>query len=205
MVVAASSELLQYAKPPQIPIRRFSVEEYHLMGEMGLLTEADRVELLEGWIVKKMIHHPRHSATISLASRTITSRLPGGWHVRGQLPISTRDSEPEPDLAIVRGMETDYATQHPGAADTGFLVEVADTSLDLDRDYKSRLYARAGIRVYWIINLVDQQIEVYTDPTESSGELRFATRTDYRAGETVPLTIDGREVSRIPVKDLLVP
>jgi Uma2 family endonuclease len=171
---------------------------------MGVLTEDDRVELLEGWIVQRMIHNPRHDATIDKAHDAIRDRLPAGWRIRVQSAVRTADSEPEPDLAIVRGPAERYSGMHPRAEDLGFIVEVADTSLTRDREWKGRLYAAAHFRVYWIINLVDNQVEAYTNPGDAAGEPGFAMRKDYKIGENVPLVFEGEEVGQIPVEDLLV-
>jgi hypothetical protein len=197
--------LLERGKPPLAPLRRFTVREYRLLGEAGVLTEHDRVELLEGWIVQKMIHNPRHDATVAKANNAIRERLPPGWDVRVQSAMTTEDSEPEPDLAVVRAPESRFATRHPAAHDIALLVEVGDTSLAHDRDFKGALYARAGVRLYRIINLVEKQVEVYTDPTDTAGKPHFKNRMDFTLGESVPLQIEGQEVGPLAVEAILVP
>ena len=87
------------------PVRRFSMDEYRRLGELGVLTEEDRVELLEGWIIPKMNLNPPHSVCVQLVNDFLRKRLPAGWIVRIQDPIRTADSEPEPDLAVVRGAD----------------------------------------------------------------------------------------------------
>src|SRR5438270_1483781 len=150
---------------PPLPVRRFTVEEYHQMIQAGVLGEDDDVELLEGWIVPKMPRNPPHDTMISIVmDDVLTRRLPGGYHCRGQSAITTAESEPEPDIAVVRGPKRDYLTRHPGPVDMVLVVEVSDSSLPRDRTIKVRIYAAAAVPVYWIINLVDQQVEVYTDP-----------------------------------------
>src|SRR6266498_4470063 len=146
-------------------LRRFSVDEYHRMIEIGILDETDRVELLDGYVVLKMPRNPPHDGTIDLVHEALASRLPGGWYARIQEAITLSESEPEPDLAVVRGTRRSYLTQHPGPADVGLLVEVADSSLDRDRNDKGPIYAQAGIPCYWIVNLVDRRIEVFTAPS----------------------------------------
>ncbi|MBI4601156.1 MAG: Uma2 family endonuclease [Planctomycetes bacterium] len=120
------------------------------------------------------------------------------------MPITTAESEPEPDLAVVRGPASRYARSHPGPEDVAFLVEVADTTLVRDRGFKGRIYARARVPIYWIVNLVDRQIEVYTGPSGPAEEPGFSSRRDYSLGEAVPVVLEGREIGRIAVKDLLV-
>jgi Uma2 family endonuclease len=188
---------------PPVPVCRFTVDEYHHMIKTGILTEDDRVELLEGWIVPKMPHNPPHTMTITLAQWALHSRLSGNWFLRVQLPVTTPDSEPEPDMSVVRGNPRDYPDRHPGPRDTGLVVEVADTSLGDDRSFKGPLYARAGFPVYWVVNLPEAQVEVYTDPSGPTAAPAYRRRQDYGAADTVPFVLDGREVGRIPVRELL--
>jgi hypothetical protein len=132
---------------PPIPVYRFTVEQYHRLIEQGILTENDRVELLEGWITPKMTHNPPHDCSVLLAQTELLARLSADWVVRVQSAITMRDSEPEPDLAVARGPGRRYARTHPRASDLALLVEVADTTLEADRTEKGRLYARSRIAV----------------------------------------------------------
>lgn len=170
----------------------------------GVLTEDDPFELLEGWIVSKMPHHPNHDATIDQANEVLRGQLPEGWRVRIQSAITTDDSEPEPDLAIALGPAGRYAVSHPSPQDLALVIEVADSSLGYDREVKARLYARAGIAIYWIINLVDLQLEVYSDPSGPARNPGYRQHQTHRAGEAVPVVIAGRPVGSIRVRDLLV-
>src|SRR4051812_9946272 len=95
-------------------LRRFSVDEYHRMIETGILDERDRVELLDGYVVLKMPRNPPHDSTIQRLERRIGRLLPAGWDLRTQCAITLSQSEPEPDLAVVRGDDTLYQTRHPG-------------------------------------------------------------------------------------------
>jgi len=184
------------------PVRRFTVEEYRRMGEVGLLTEDDRVELLEGWIVPKMNLNPPHSASVQLVDEAVRKRLPSSWCLRIQDAITTGDSEPEPDVAVVRGSIRDFVRRHPGPEDVGLLIEVADTSLARDR-YKCRLYGAAAVPVYWIVNLVDRRVEVYTQPMGSNAEPGFHQCDEYGPGAEVPLVLGEVEIGRIGVSELL--
>jgi Uma2 family endonuclease len=184
-------------------MRRFTVDEYHRLIRAGILTENDPVELVEGWIVYKMPRNPPHDVTIELVEEVIRGRLPSGWRLRGQCAITTDDSEPEPDFIIVRGAPRSRLPGHPGPADIAVLIEVADTSLAYDRKEKGRLYGRAGIPCYWIINLVDRQIEVYSVPTGPGAAPGYQQRQDYDAQAAVPLVLDGQECGPIPVHELL--
>jgi Uma2 family endonuclease len=146
-----------------LPLRRFTVQEYHRMGEAGILTDADRVELLESWVAEKMIHRPTHGAVIELTEAALRRLLLSGWRVRVQSAITTEESEPEPDLVLVSGPLRQHLERHPRPPEIGLVVEVAETSLGRERA-KVRLYARAGIAAYWIVNLVDSQVEMYSQP-----------------------------------------
>lgn len=186
--------------------RRFTVEEYHRLIEAGILGESERVELLEGWIVQSMARNTPHDTALNKTEEAIRATLPRGWRLRSQCAITTADSEPEPDCAIVSGDLDAYAEHHPGPADIGFLVEVADTSLNLDRQSKGPIYGRASIPIYWIVNVPDRQVEVYTepsgptDPPEGAG---YRSRHDYHEADAVPVVVGGRQVAMIPVANLL--
>ncbi|HEY7157562.1 MAG TPA: Uma2 family endonuclease [Gemmataceae bacterium] len=183
--------------------RRFSVAEYHKLIEIGILTEDDNLELLDGYLVHKMSRNPPHDAALQLIQETLPRLLPAGWCLRMQSAITLSRSEPEPDAAIVRGNARTYSTHHPGPADIGLVIEVADSTLDGDRIDKGRIYAEAGIACYWIVNLVDRQIEVYTLPSGATAAPAFAQRQDHPLGDDVALLLDAAAVANIPVRDLL--
>jgi Uma2 family endonuclease len=190
-------------QPPMLTLRRFTVDEYHRMIEAGVFVEDERFELLEGWIIAKMTRNPPHDATIGMTSEALRSRLPAGWHVRAQCAMTTGDSELEPDVAVVRGVFRDYVGHHPGPEDLALVVEVAESSLAQDRDLKGRTYARANIPVYWLVNLVDRRIEVFTEPTGPDASPAYRRRQDYGEGASVPLIVEGRDPGPIAVADLL--
>jgi Uma2 family endonuclease len=181
---------------------RFSIEQYEKMLETGILTSEDRVELIEGLVVQKMTQLPPHAAAIDYALDALRSLLPEGWRLREQKPIKLSDSEPEPDLVIVRGPLRLYEKRHPRPADIAVVIEVADTTLEGDRRDKGRVYARARLAVYWIINLPDRQVEVYTEP-RSGRSPGYRRRTDYGIDTKVPFVIAGDEVGEVAVKGLL--
>src|SRR6266496_1478704 len=146
-------------------LARFSVARYQRMIETGILTPEDKVELLENYVVLKMPRNPRHDSTIQHMLEKLFPHRPAGWSLRVQSALTLPDSQPEPDFALVRGSAANYAHRHPGPSDTGLVIEVADSSLLRDQRDKTRIYARAGIPLYWIVNLVDQRIEVYGQPS----------------------------------------
>jgi Uma2 family endonuclease len=174
---------------------RLSVEEYERIGEF---LDDPRVELIDGLLVAKMTQKPPHVVACELTREAIATAAPTGWHLREAKPVRLATSEPEPDFSLVRGKARDYAARHPNPADIGLVVEVADSSLAKDR-LRARSYGPSDIPVYWIVNLVDRQVEVYSDP----GPKGYASRVDYAAGTDVPLVIDGATIGRIAVADLL--
>jgi Putative restriction endonuclease len=201
-IITISSPLPAIVRP--LPIRRFTVDEYHQMIQTGVLGEDDDVELLEGWIVPKMARNPAHDAVVSIVLVDVLSpRILKGWFCRGQSAITTTDSEPEPDVALVRGSACDYLARHPSPTDTALAIEVANSSLSRDRTEKARIYAAGAVPIYWIINLVDNQVEVYSDPTGPNAWPVYRMRQDYHVGDLIPFVIDGRDLGPIPAQELL--
>lgn len=182
-----------------------SVERYHQMIETGILTDDDPVELLEGLLVQKMPKNPAHIYATGLLLDNLPRLIPSGWYLNFQEPVTTSNSEPEPDVTVVRGRRFDYRDRLAGPEDTALVMEVADATLRRDRGIKKRLYARAGVPVYWIINLVKSQIEVYTEPDQQSVPPDYRLRRIYREGDRIPIMLDGTEVGQILVSDILPP
>ncbi len=186
-----------------LPLYRLTVAQYHAMIAAGILKSNERVELIRGLLVCKMTKNPPHSGSTSATCSSLSAILPSGWFARAQDAIMLPDSEPEPDVAVLRGTDRDYMKRHPFPVDLGMVVEVADSSLDQDRGEKKSLYAEVRIPVYWIVNLVENQVEVYTDPSGPVAAPDYGMRQDYRPGDEVPVVIEGRAVGKIPVRDLL--
>jgi Uma2 family endonuclease len=184
-------------------IARFSVARYQKMIEVGILTPDDKVELLENYVVLKMPRNPPHDGTVDLVKAALFPSLPAGWLLRIQQTVVLSDSQPEPDFAIVRGNARSYLTRHPGVADIGLLIEVADSSLLRDQRDKARIFARARIVCYWIVNLVDHQVEVYAQPSGPTAAPAYGSVQTYQSGALVPLVLDGATVATIAVADLL--
>src|SRR5262249_17889816 len=144
-----------------------------------------------------------HSIATERIWKLLLRLLPAGWDVIAQQPITLETSEPEPDAAIIRGSRDDYPDRHPGAADVALVVEVADASLDRDRAWKRRLYASAGIPVYWIVNLIDRRLEAFTEPSEGADGPDYGGARIYAEDEEAPLVLFGSDVARIAVRDIL--
>ncbi len=161
-------------------ITRYSVDDYEEMIRLGVLTENDRVELIRGEIIAKMPIGPRHSASIKRLNQVIGPQIPGRAILGIQDPIRLPDSEPEPDLSVVRERADCYETGHPRPPDIFLIAEVSDSSLDDDRTIKRSIYAEAGIAEYWIVNLVDDCLEVYRGPQPDGTyrEMRVLRRGD---------------------------
>jgi Uma2 family endonuclease len=206
--MAALARSIQPARggSPGVPtdlIWRLSVDQYHAMISTGILTEDDPVELLEGWLVVKMPQNPPHRVVVKLIQQTLERLVPDNWYVDTQSPITTADSEPEPDVVVVRGDTRQYLDRHPGPQDLALVVEVADATLQRDRVLKRRIYALAGIPTYWIANLSESKFEVYSEPSGASVQPDYRQQRDFGPVDQVPLVIDGVEIGRIPVREML--
>jgi Uma2 family endonuclease len=183
--------------------RTFTVDEYHEMIDAGILTDEDKVELLEGYLVLKMPKNPPHESTVRRLNARLLRLIPSGWVLSCQGPVTFTESEPEPDFTLFRGSEGDYDQRHPGPTDVGLLIEVAESSLERDRTDKARIYARAAIPVYWIVNLIDRRIEVLTDPTGPDPDPHYRTTRVFGPGMAVPVELDGVTIATIPVDDII--
>jgi Uma2 family endonuclease len=186
--------------PPEL--YRFTVDQYEQMGEAGILTEDDRVELVEGLLYQKPMKKGPHSIACRETASALTRLAPAeSYFVTREDPVNIpgRAGMPEPDVSVVRGHSRDYVEQ-PVASDVPLVAEVADKSrLAIAQGEKLRSYAGGGIPVYWIVNLVDRQVEVYTSP----GPTGYASRVDFKPGQQVPVVIDGHQLGQIAVDDIL--
>jgi Uma2 family endonuclease len=180
---------------------RFCLDQYEQMGRSGILAEGDRVELVEGVLYRKPMKKGTHSIAAREAAAALSPVAPTeSYFVTAEDPVRIpgRAGMPEPDVSVVRGQSRDYPEQ-PEASDVALVVEVSEKSLTFDRTEKLNTYAGGGIPVYWIINLVDRQVEVYSGPVPEG--YRFSEV--YRPGQDVPIVIDGTTVGHVPVAKLL--
>lgn len=167
--------------------RRITVDEYHRMIEAGSLGEDDHVQLIAGAVVAMTPQGPAHALAIQNLTRLLARRLAPDLALRPQLPLTLPDdSEPEPDLAVVRLEDARSREHHPRTA--LLVVEVAGDSLRLDRQAKAALYARAGIPEYWIVNLPESTVEVHRDPDSRAGA--YGARAVVAPGDTLAATSD---------------
>ena len=175
--------------------RRWSVEEFQRIADAGIFGPEERVELIEGEILPVSPEGPEHAAVNALLDPVLRRAFGKGFYLRHSNPIPLEKfSQPEPDIAVVRGTPRDHMSAHPKTAE--LVVEVSFTSRAFDRGRKQRLYSRAGVPEYWIVDLVERCLFVYRDP-ERTG---YASLTRQEAGSFVrPL----RAKRRIAVADLL--
>lgn len=146
-------------------LKRWTVEDYHRMGDLGLLESGIRTELIAGQIMLLAPKGTAHVTTVQLFAAVLRERIGNHALIRTQDPIRLDlVSEPEPDLAIVRGSVLDYLTDHPRPEQILLIVEVADSSLKQDCQIKAKLYAQAGITDYWVVDINDRQLHVFRDP-----------------------------------------
>ena len=184
-------------------VRRWTREEYYRMGEMGLF-DGQRVELIDGEIIQMAPQKDVHSAVVVLVHNAISTAFGEGYFARMQLPLQLPDdSEPEPDVSVVRGSPRDYiGTGHPH--EPLLVVEVSDTTLLFDQRVKAALYASANLQEYWIVNLVADHVEVHRDPVPDASAWRKSSyktvRISRRGQDIAPLSAPQ---ARVRVDDLL--
>ncbi|MBI2760970.1 MAG: Uma2 family endonuclease [Chloroflexi bacterium] len=155
--------------------RRFTVDEYDRMAAAGILHEDDRVELIDGDILQMCAIGSRHAGCVDFLSGWFNQQLAGKVIIRIQNPVRLSTfGEPEPDVMLLRPRADYYRRAHPTAADLLLVIEVADTSLEIDRRIKLPLYAAAGVPEVWIVDLIHDRVEVYCEPRES-GYVRHDT------------------------------
>jgi Uma2 family endonuclease len=192
-------------------IAPLTVEQYEAMIERGILEEGAPIELIEGLLIRKdraaagedpMTVGPRHANAIAKITRLAGRFERLGHHVRTQSPVRMPPhSEPEPDIAIAKGALEDYPERHPGPRDLACAIEVADSSLRIDRTTKLAVYAEAGLNQYVIVNLVDDEVEVHTDPIPA--ERRYKTRTVFTGEQPLTLAAGPTKAVKVKAKDLI--
>jgi Uma2 family endonuclease len=181
-------------------VHRITVDEYERIIRAGALENPGKVELIDGYLVDKMAKNPEHSFSATSAHEKLKDLLPAGWSARKEEPVRIPAyDEPEPDVSVVRGIAADYRHRIPEPADVALLVEISDSSLSQDFGPKLSAYAKAKIPVYWIVNLIDGQVEVYSNP----GPNGYQSHVVLAPGHVLRVVVDGVEVGEIPVADIL--
>jgi Uma2 family endonuclease len=195
--LAMSTITAQQAVLP-VPSVRMTVEEFEKTDFYG----DNRLELIDGYIVRRDEMKPAHAVVTGRLRRRIDRTLSAGWSTREDKPVRIPPRyEPLPDIATVRGDDENYLEHHPGPGDIAFLVQISDATLSKDQGKKLATYTQNDIPVYWIVNLVDHQVEVYTDP----GQDGYGKHLVFTPGQSVPVVVEGREVGQIAVTDILPP
>jgi len=197
---ATRRKTIEPEQAPELQRRRFSVDEYEHLIALGIVQEGERVELLQGEIYCMAAMGARHMACVTWLDRFFTLNVGAGALVRTQGPIRLpEDGEPEPDILVVRFRADFYRNRHPGPAEALLVIEVADTSVNIDRAHKLPLYAAAGIPESWLVDLPGQQIFVYREPRDGV----YQQITAFKRGDTLtPLAFPDLKLA---VDDVLGP
>lgn len=174
------------------PRHCFTVDEFHRMGEVGLFSEDDRVELIDGEIFQRTPIGSRHARCVRDLDDWLHEMMAGEALVSAQQPLRLDyDAQPIPDVVLLRPRPGRYGTSHPTAADALLVIEVADSSVLLDRNVKSRSYARAGVPEYWVVDLPTSCVAVFRGPEKD----RYTEQRDYCRGESLTsVALGGREM-----------
>jgi Uma2 family endonuclease len=172
-----------------VTAKRFTIAEYHRLGELGFFGADERVELIRGEIIQMPTKKTPHSVCNTRLVRLLITLLGNRAIVRGQEPvILLADSEPQPDAVIARNRSDEYLSSHPEPVDILLVVEIADSTLSYDRGRKLSIYAEDGISNYWIFNLVDNWLEVYNEPyRDSQGKFGYRLKRIVLPDETVAI------------------
>ncbi|MBE9199816.1 MULTISPECIES: Uma2 family endonuclease [unclassified Nodularia (in: cyanobacteria)] len=150
-----------------LPLRLWTVEEYHRMAEAGIFGADERVELLEGKIIWMIAKGTAHRSAVGRTDKLLQNRLGNRAWVSIQDPIQLNErSEPEPDIAVVKVDPLDYADHHPTPPEVYLIIEVANSSLKLDCETKAKAYSAAGITDYWVLDVISRQLHVFREPTQ---------------------------------------
>ncbi len=183
-------------------VYRFTADQCLRMSAAGIVTTDDAFTLAEEGAIPDMPRSPAHDSAIDRTDDRIRPHLPAGWRLRIQSAVRLLGGEPEPDLAVVMGPAGRYDAHHPTPSEIAMVVEVADSTLQYDRTLKLRAYAQSGVAVYWIINLEDRQVEVFTSPAAGPTPA-YAATVVFTPGQQVPLVVAGQQVALIAVADIL--
>jgi Uma2 family endonuclease len=185
--------------------RRFTVKEFYRLAEVGVLREKERVELLEGYVTMMSPIGPPHSTCVNYLYRAFLRILPTGRDYTNGRDVQFSESSTEPDGLVLRGSLGDFSNLVVTAKDVLLVIEVAETSLSVDRGIKQGIYAAASVPEYWIVNLPERKLEVYRRPVAATNEqsAKYETVDVYLPEQSVDVVIDGTKVGSIVVRDIL--
>ncbi len=182
--------------------KRFTIDDYHQLIELGFLTEGDRVELVRGELIQMVSKGTPHTFSTTRLCRQLDRLLGDQVNIRGQEPIEILpNSEPEPDVVLAKGNESDYLAHHPYPEDILLVVEISDLTLIYDQTIKLSVYAEAGISNYWIVNLNARQVERYSQPYQNAqGEFSYLNKQISLANQAI--AIPGFEDARLDLSKI---
>ena len=183
---------------------RITAEEFGRMIDRDVFDARRRIELWDGELVETMPKNQPHQFALIQLTRLLLRLAPDDWTVSPEGSIALDETRvPIPDLAVLRGGPREYQSRRPTAPDAAILVEIADTSIRKDLGPTLTAYAAASISVYWVVNLNARRVEVYDNPTVTADGASYAERREYGPDDEVPVVLDGAEVGRVAVKDIL--
>ena len=183
---------------------RLDVGQYLKTIEAGVFPDGVRIELLDGLLVRKMTRYPPHNYVVRQLAELIRGFLPAGWIVSEEKPVVVGEKwRPEPDLALIRGPQSRYRAKDPNAEDIPLVIEVVDSTYAKDRGIKWRGYAAAKIPAYWVVNIAESRVEVYTDPDGSGRSAAYRRSSLHGPDDEIPIPIAGVEVGRVAVRSIL--
>ena len=188
--------------------RRFSATECERMIGVGIIKSGEPLELLDGRLVPKMSKKPGHRIATHRTADTLRDLLPKGWYIDTQEPVLLRElhlgagNVPEPDFSVILGATDDYAEHHPTADNIALVVAVSDSTLRDDRGLKKQIYAHARIPEYWIVNLIDEQLEVYQRPVGSALKADYEVTRTLKLTESVSVRIGNKVIGPILVRSM---
>ncbi|HEY9864593.1 MAG TPA: Uma2 family endonuclease [Candidatus Obscuribacterales bacterium] len=170
-------------------VKKFTIEDYHRLTELGFFKKEDKIELIRGEIIEMAAKGMLHATVNRRLTRELANIIGKGATLQGQDPIILSNySEPEPDVVILKNKEDDYLSSHPHTEDILLLIEISDSSLDYDQTTKLSVYAENNITNYWIFNLVDFCLECYCQPYQNlQGEFGYRSKLIYLPNESVTL------------------
>jgi Uma2 family endonuclease len=183
---------------------RLTVRQFEKMINAGILRAEDRVELLGGLLIEKMTVNDPHDFGVTELAERLRGLLKPAWVIREEKSVVLgRYWRPQPDISVARGSAARYRAAAPRARDLGLLVEVSDSTYAKDHGPKWEKYASCRVLTYWIVNIPERRIEVYSSPSGRGKAAQYRDRKDHGPDEEVPVIIDGREWGRIKVSDII--
>ena len=210
MVVQASRgrkiapRILSVQELARLNLYRFTLDQYRRMSELEIISSKDHCELINGYVIDEPILNPPHASTSTKLLREFFGILDDNYSIRSDKPIELEalDSSPCPDLVVAQGSHNRYDYRHPQPKDIFLVIEVSDTSLRKDQTTMLELYALDKIPIYWIVNLPEKKVEVYSQP-RAGKKPTYKKREEFVPGQSIPIVLNGNSVGELAVSDFL--